>query len=147
MSPSGEESWREWRRESEGLVWRAALPADLSAIKRVWKAKARILGVKCTMPDLFAWPVILTLVAEDQRGRIVDGVFLEASVDVTKLGANPNGFASLGGLADELAHFVSTRKIRRITAAMPESVSEKMAGGLIKAGFRRLALALWDRWT
>lgn len=141
------ELWREWRRTSEGLTWRIALPSDAGAIERMWDAKARVLGSKCDLPDLFAPPVILTLVAEDERGHVVDGAFLEAVIDVTKLGARPGGFKSLAGVADELAYFVRSRKFRRVTAAMPRKASERMAEGLKAAGFQHEQLELWDRWV
>jgi hypothetical protein len=139
------EAWRDWRRESEGLSWRVALPSDLPAIERMWEAKARIIGVKHELPDLFASPVVLTLVAEDARGRIVDGAFFEAVIDVTKLGAKPGGFRSLTRIASELAGFFRSRTFRRVTAAMPEKVSEKMGAGLAQAGFREQPLRLWER--
>ena len=141
------EVWREWRRTSDGLTWRVALPEDMPAIQRIWDAKARVIGVKCSLPDLFAPPVLLTLVAEDDRGRIVDGVFLEAIVDVTKLGAKPGGFQSLTGIADELASFVHNRKFRLVMAAMPGKAAEKMADGLKEAGFHEEQLKLWNRWV
>lgn len=139
------EPWREWRQPSEGLTWRIAVPEDMPAIERIWRAKAMVLGVKAPLPDLFAPPVILTLVAEDERGRVVDGAFLEAVVDVTKIGARPGGFRSLAGIAEELACFVRSRKFRRVTAAMPRKVSDKMADGLERAGFVHQQLELWDR--
>jgi hypothetical protein len=139
------EAWREWRRTSDGLTWRIATAEDMPAIERIWQAKARVIGVKCSLPDLFAPPVVLTLVAEDDTGRVVDGAFLEAVIDVTKLGARPGGFQSLTGIADELAAFARRRKFRRITAAMPPKASERMAEGLTRARFERQQLHLWDR--
>jgi hypothetical protein len=118
---------------------------DLPAIERMWEIKARLVGAKCSLPDLFAPPVVLTLVAENEWGRIVDGVFLEAVCDVTKLSATPKGFQSLTVIADELAAFAHSRKFRRITAAMPKKASERMAEGLTRAGFQPQQLSLWDR--
>jgi hypothetical protein len=103
-----------------------------------------VIGVKAQLPDLFAPPVVLTLVAEDEDGRIVDGAFLEAMIDVTKIGARPGGFQSLTGIAGELAAFARSRKFRRVTAAMPVKASERMAEGLKRAGFERQQLCLWD---
>lgn len=140
------EPWRHWRRTKGGLTWRVAVEQDLPAIERVWKAKARVLGAKCELPDLFAWPVVITLVAEDERGRVVDGVFIEAVADVTKLGGTSQGFESLAAIEKDLAGFLASRKFRRITAAMPARVSEKMADGLKGAGFEPQQLCLWDRW-
>jgi hypothetical protein len=119
----------------------------MPAICRVWKAKARIIGTKGRMPDPFSFPVVITLVAEDRRGRVVDGVFLEAVIDVTKMGANPEGFASLVTVERELAGFLKSRKFRRITAQMPERLAVRMQAGLVRSGFQQQQqLTLWDRW-
>jgi hypothetical protein len=141
------ERWRHWRATALGLTWRVALPEDMSSIERMWKAKRRVLGTKCPLPDLFKSPVLIALVAENNRGQVVDGVFLEAVVDVTKLGAKPEGLASLAEISGDLAAFVKGRKFRCITAAMPRHVSARMAGGLVRAGFHEQRLALWDRWV
>jgi hypothetical protein len=139
------EPWREWRAESDGLVWRIAVAEDAGVIARMWEAKARLLGAKCSLPDLFASPVVLTLVAEDERGRVVDGAFFEAVIDCTKLSGRPGGFQSLTGIAGELGAFFQSRTFRRATAAMPPKVSEKMAAGLERAGFVHQQLELWER--
>ncbi len=127
-------------------MWRIALPGDMPAIERMWEAKRRILGIKNPLPDLFASPVVITVVAEDERGRIVDGAFFEAVIDCTKLGGRRGGFQSLATIADELAWFFKTRKFRRVTAAMPILVSSKMSNGLKRAGFTCQKLCFWDRW-
>lgn len=139
------ESWREWRREAEGLIWRVAVPEDKPQIERMWRVKERLLGVKYPLPDLFAPPVILALVAEDDRGWIVDGVFLECVADVTKLSGNPRGFRALTAIEHDLASFLGLRGFRRVTAAMPRRVSDKMESGLQDAKFQRQQLELWDR--
>lgn len=138
-------AWMEWRREADGLTWRVALPEDKPAIERMWRVKERLLGVKYGLPDLFAPPVILTLIAENERGWIVDGVFFECVADVTKLSGNPRGFRSLTAIEHDLASFLALRGFRRVTAAMPRRVSEKMEGGLRDARFQPQQLCLWDR--
>jgi galactitol-specific phosphotransferase system IIC component len=105
-----------------------------------------VIGTKCPLPDLFASPVVLTLVAEDQRGRVVDGVFFEAVIDCTKLSARPGGFRSLTGIAAELGAFFKSRSFRRTLAAMPPRISDKMEDGLKRAGFFRETLHLWSKW-
>lgn len=139
------EAWRQWRAESEGLTWRVAVPEDMPAITRMWEIKARLIGSKCELPDLFRTPVVLTLVAEDHWGRVVDGVFFEAVIDCTKLSAKPSAFRSLTAIAAELGAFFRGRKFRRVMAAMPKNASERMADGLTKAGFEQQQLCLWER--
>ncbi|MGP8269104.1 MAG: hypothetical protein ACLQLH_03475 [Terracidiphilus sp.] len=138
------ESWLEWRAESHGLTWRVALPGDMPAIERIWKAKGKLVG-NDSRPDLFAFPVVLTVVAEDERGRIVDGAFLECVVDITKLGASRRGFKSLMGISRFLAGFVASRKMRMVYAIMPFWISRKMAPLLEKHGFeeRDVILSHW----
>jgi hypothetical protein len=128
------DDWRDWRAEAKGLTWRCALPQDMFAMERLWKAKGRVVG-NDDRPDLFAWPVVLTLVAEDDQGFIVDGVFLEAVVDVTKIGCSPEGFESLVGIAPELAGFVASRKMRFVYAILPTRLDRVMGKLLKLAGF------------
>lgn len=97
------------------------------------------------LPNLFAPPVVLALVAEDTSGRLQDGVFLECVADVTKLSANPFGFESLTDIEGTLASFLLARGFRRVTAVMPRRVSEKMSDGLKRAHFQEQQLAFWDR--
>jgi hypothetical protein len=140
------EEWREWRAESHGLTWRVALPEDMPAIDELWRLKGRVIG-NDRRPDLFEFPVILTIVAEDSAGKIVDGAFIECIVDITKLGASRRGFESLLGISNHLAGFVAGRKMRFAYAIFPIWLVKRMAPLLEKAGFveRDIVQSHWAR--
>lgn len=139
------DDWREWRAEADGITWRVALSEDIPSIERMWRVKQRLIGKKETLPDLFKGPVVIALVAEDEQGWIVDGVFIECVADITKLSGNPHGFKSLTKIQGKLASFLGTRGFRRVTAAMTPRLSEKMGDGLRSAGFDEQQLCLWQK--
>jgi hypothetical protein len=74
-----------YRKAENGVTCHLGTLEDLPAIYDLWECRERILGPQ-DKPMLFARPVVLTLVAEDESGKIVDAVYFEATIDVTKIG-------------------------------------------------------------
>jgi hypothetical protein len=138
--------WREWRLTHAGLTWRAALPEDAVAITSLIDAGERRLGRR-DRPDLFAPPVILTLVAEDAAGVIVDGVAIELVADVTKFTDNRQGFAAFEKLVPVVGAFLDSRKIRVAQMWTPLRWTRAMARAMARMGFDCVAgrYAHWMR--
>jgi hypothetical protein len=111
------------------ITWRAATFDDVPDILRIWKTTERILGPQ-DKPMLFARPVLLTLVAETDAGEIVDALYLEATVDITKIGCSRLGFDGALPLAEDLRSWLRGRGYRMARITVPVKLRRKMAGVL-----------------
>lgn len=139
MSDNGDyvkSDWKSYQRTYSGLTWRLATLDDLPAILKLWKAKERFLGCAQDLAPLFSRPTLITLVAEDADGNIVDGLVAEAHIDITKLGVSRTGFESTIAVADDIADWLKERGFRMASIVVPKSLSSRMAGVLTKMGFR-----------
>ena len=128
--------WKDYARTYNGLTWRLATVDDLPAILKLWRAKERFLGKKQDMPPLFSRPTLITLVAENEACRIVDGLFVEATVDVTKLGCSKDGFESTTAVCDDIADWLKERGFRLASIVVPKLLASRMSAVLKKMGFR-----------
>lgn len=139
--------WNNYSRTCNGLTWRLATVDDLPAILKLWRAKERFLGCAQDLPPLFSRPTLLTLVAEDVEGRIVDGLYVEAIVDVTKLGISSLGFESTIAIADDIADWLKERGFRLASIVAPKRLVSRMAAVLEKMGFTSKAerSSYWSR--
>ena len=64
--------WKDYRKVTGSLRWRLATPDDLPRIRRIKNVSERFLNQKQKNLPLFDPPVLLTLVAENAQGRIMD---------------------------------------------------------------------------
>jgi hypothetical protein len=131
-----DQDWREWRLIDGELTWRAMVPEDDDR-SDFWammeKMNARF-GPQ-DRPDFLKSPVILTLVAEDAAGWIVDGVYIELVADITKLSTNRAGYASYEKLLPVIQGFLAERGIRLATMAVLTRWAPVMQASLEKMGF------------
>lgn len=130
-----------------GLTWRLATVDDLPAILKLWRTKERFLGRKQDMPPLFARPTLITLVAVDDNGVIRDGLYVEATVDVTKLGCSQDGFESTLAVYEDIADWLKDRGFRLASIVTPKKLATRMSALLTKMGFQSKEdrSAYWSR--
>ncbi len=95
---------------------------DLPEIEALWEALDARLGPQ-DRPDLFANPVVLTLVAEDARGQIVDAVYGEATIEWTMIGGTRRGAQALPPLVETLKQFCGER-VRYARVLVPRGGAE-----------------------
>lgn len=143
------EHWRGWSKRTGDLLWRAAEPRDLPAIRRLQNVAERFMGVPQKKLSLFELPILLTLVAENERGKIVDAIVIEAQVEIVKLSCTSAGFEESDQLQDDLAPWLRSLGFRTVLATTPPQFKERMTPGLVRSGFRCLdkALSYWARWA
>ncbi|HEV2709141.1 MAG TPA: hypothetical protein VGU67_02910 [Edaphobacter sp.] len=128
-----DESWRNWSLESEGLRWRIALEKDLPALTRLLDVAHSMMGAQ-ERPDFFAFPVVLTLVAENVDGIIVDGLYIEFEAYIRKIGLNRQGMLSAETLVPMLGSFLVSRKVRIGRVAVPARLSRVMRDSMRRMG-------------
>ena len=128
--------WKNYSKTTGELRWRLAVPEDQSAIDRIKETSERLLDEKQKTPDLFGRPVLLALVAEDQRGEIVDCLYLETTVEVVKVGCSSTSLIETAGLESELYAWLRGMGFKTATIRTRKSIKEKMAYVLEFLGFR-----------
>ena len=141
------EHWRGWSRNTGRLLWRVAEPRDLPAIRRLQNISARFLGVPQKKLSLFELPILIALVAEDERGKIVDVIVAEKQVEIIKMGCSAAGFEESDQLQCDLAPWLRSLGFRTALATTPPKLKEQMTPGLMRSGFKCLdqALSYWGR--
>jgi hypothetical protein len=139
------EFWRGYSKCTGRLTWRLATPVDLPAIRRLRTISERFLGQPQRNAPLFSMPVLLTLVAENERGKIVDCVFLEAQVEIAKMACTAESLTELGGLEEDLSKWLRTIGIRTVLATTLAGPKGKMARALDGLGFK-CCERVWTYW-
>lgn len=127
--------WKDYRRTAGDLTWRLAAPEDQPAIDRIRETSERLLNEKQKVPDLFAAPVMLALVAEDATGNVVDALYLEAQVEVIKMGCSLDSFTATLDVEKDLYAWLRGLGIRRATVRTRSSLKEAMRPILSFLGF------------
>jgi len=109
----------DWRVEKDGVIWRVAKAEDLDAILEVHrKAHPHINGA--VHPHPFKPPVVLTLVAE-KDGKIISCCYFASVAEACVIGSNPEAFASLPAMKDDVMHFLKHRAFLTLqTRVVPE---------------------------
>jgi hypothetical protein len=128
------------------LTWRLALPEDQPAIDRIKEASERLLDEKQKSPALFERPVLLALVAEDDTGQVVDALYLEAQVEVVKIGCSSTALVETAGLESDLYTWLRGMGFKTATIRTRKSLKEKMAYVLEYLGFE-CEDDTFSRWT
>lgn len=127
-------SWKDWSIQSNGLRWRMATPDD-TAVLTALMDQVPLRWRNLDRPDLFKSPVLLTLVAEDAEGTVVDGCYVEAVCEVVKLCMTPAGFNSMEELAPWLRRFMTLRGFRICQVTTPRRLARYMRAILELCGF------------
>lgn len=148
MDMSELDLWRGYRQDADGLTWRVATPDDIPALEHLWAVKERVLQRKIDRPDFFKPPCLITLVAEDEHGRILDALYAEAHIDITKIGCSLKGFESTPKVAGHLAMWLKSRGFRLASIIVPKVLSARMAGTLKEMGFSSTEnrSIYWRKW-
>lgn len=127
--------WKDYRRTAGDLTWRLATSEDQPAIDRIREASERLLSEKQKAPNLFAAPVLLALVAEDAAGNVVDVLYLEAQVEVVKMGCSSESFTATMDIENDLYAWLRGIGIKRATVRTRASLKERMRSVLSSLGF------------
>ena len=134
MKPS--EFWRGFSKCTGRLTWRLATADDLGSINRLKNVSERFLGQPQRNPSLFRMPVLLALVAENERGKIVDALYLEAQVELVKLACTAESLTELAGLEEDLSKWLRSIGIRTVLATTLAGPKGKMSSTLHRLGFK-----------
>jgi len=134
MKPS--EFWKGWMKCTGKLTWRPAVPADLPAIRRLRNVSERFMGMPQRDTTLFSMPTLLTLVAENEKGRIIDCIYLESQVELVKMACSPESLAEIAGLEEDLSKWLRSIGIRTVLATTLAGPKGKMAAALDGLGFK-----------
>lgn len=94
------------------------------------------MGMQQRNPSLFRMPVLLTLVAENERGKIVDALYLEAQVELVKLACTAESLTELAGLEEDLSKWLRSIGIRTVLATTLVGPKDKMSSALEALGFK-----------
>ena len=139
--------WDSYRKNTGTLTWRLARPEDRDAIERVARITERFLDIPQRRPNLFDKPVLLALVAENEQGRIVDVLYLEAHVELKKVGITRAGFEESAEIARDLAEWLKERGFRSVWANNLPRLKKAMQGVFTRLGFESLdgVLSVWRR--
>lgn len=126
---------KHWRLKSGAVTWRLALPSDAMAMAGLVVDMQERTGVERDCPDMFAWPVMITLVAEDDSGTIVGAVYMEAIAEIKMLNFNRDAFTSAEALLPLLAGLANERKIRWGRVSTKHWIQRRVSRMLRAVGF------------
>jgi hypothetical protein len=116
----------EWRhRASNGYTWRLALPEDLPRIRELWAAQEAKIGPQ-DRPDLFEMPVVLTLVAENEHGEVVEALYGEVTIEWTSVGIERAALRTVAELFPYLRKFCGDRTLRLARVNVPRRIAGMM---------------------
>ena len=130
------EFWKDWTKCTGKLTWRLATPVDLLSIRRLRNVSERFMGMPQRNPTLFSMPVLLTLVATNERGKIVDCLYLEAQVELVKLACTAESLTELAGLEEDLSTWLKSVGIRTVLATTLAAPGNRMSRALESLGFK-----------
>lgn len=144
--PTGADDWRDWRLEHAGLTWSVALPEDIEAIDALLDREEAKFG-RQDRPNLFEPPVMITLVAKNEAGEIVDGLSIELVAEIGKLTTNREGFSAYPKLLPHIGGFLQARGVRVAQMAVASRRVPAMQPMLEEMGFRPVepVLSMWVR--
>jgi hypothetical protein len=111
------------------------VPADDDKLREIHAQKGRRLN-DSELPNLFAAPVRLTLVGEDEHGEIVYGAYVENVAHIRAIGVHRNGLRSLLGLRSVFVAFLRSAGYRLCKINFKRQMTAAVRGPLIEAGFR-----------
>jgi hypothetical protein len=130
--------WSTYRKTTGELTWRVATPEDLPRILKLRKIMDRFLGQKQDDPLLFSRPVLLCLVAENRDGLVVDGLYVEAKVEILKLNCTERGFRETAALVDDLYPWLKALGFRFANVVVTNRLADRMGATLKACGFSKV---------
>ena len=128
--------WKDYRKTTGTLTWRLATPDDLPAIRRLRNISEWFLKQPQRNPTLFDLPILLTIVAENQRGQIVDALYVEAQIELVKMACTAKGFEESAGLEEDLSRWLKDIGFKTVHLTTPLNLKEKMRAIAEKLGFK-----------
>lgn len=99
---------------------------DAPRVIELWREMDGKLGQQ-DKPNLFAMPVVITLVCEDEQGVIQSAIYGEAVVDFTAIGTDRGAMTGVHEIFPELARHLSERSIRIVRVLVPKYLARGMA--------------------
>lgn len=144
MGPA--EMWKGYRKCTGKLTWRLATPDDLPRIRRLRNISERFLHQRQSQIGLFSPPVLLTLVAENEHGRIVDALYVQSIVEISKIACTEAGLEETAGLEEDLYAWLRGIGFKKAIINTNHGLREHMKPVLEKLGFR-CADDTFARWT
>lgn len=113
-----------WRyTTSNGYTWRMARPEDLLRVGQVWHEQEQRTG-KAARLDLMKMPVVLTLVAENAAGEIVEALYGEATIEWASIGLEKAALETVGEIFPDLARFCGERDVRICRVVAPRRLAK-----------------------
>ena len=138
--------WKDYRKVTGSLRWRLATPDDLPRIRRIKNVSERFLNQKQKNLPLFDPPVLLTLVAENAQGRIMDVIYVEAQVEICKVGCFESSFEETAGLEADLSAWLKGIGFKKVLINTNISLKDRMGKLLGNLGFN-CEDGIFSRWT
>jgi hypothetical protein len=113
----------QWRlRTSNGYVWRLARIEDLLRVHQMWFEQEQRVG-KAARLDLMKMPAVLTLVAENDAGEIVEALYGEATVEWASIGLERGALETVSELFPALERFCGERSVRLCRVNVPRRLA------------------------
>ena len=144
MNPS--EFWRGYKKVTGRLTWRLATPDDMPAIRRLRNVSERFLHQRQSQIGLFSPPVLLTLVAENAQGKIVDCLYVQSIVEISKIACTGPGLDETAGLEEDLCLWLKGIGFKQAIINTNHTLRERMRPVLEKLGFK-CQDGMFSRWT
>jgi hypothetical protein len=136
------EYWRDFvLKTKNGLTWTATTPEDIPELMKCVRFLERYCGPQ-GVPSLFQWPVILSLVARDEQGEIVDGCYIEMIAEIAKLGFTKEGVEDFLDLKPSLVGFMRAKKIR-----VAQVHARKRIAGFLAPIYDRIGFKAMERFS
>ena len=138
--------WKDYRKTTGKLTWRLATADDLPKIRRIRNISERFLHQRQSQISLFSPPVLLTLVAENEHGKIVECLYIQSVVEISKISCTEAGFEETAGLEADLYQWLRGMGFKTATIRTRKSLKEKMRVVLEHLGFH-CEDDSFSRWT
>lgn len=138
--------WKDYRKTTGLLTWRLAKPEDQPAIDKIREETSARMKEEQKELSLFKSPVIIALVAETLMGDIVDVLYVEAQVEIVKIGLSETGFIETSGIASDLGDLLRSMGFKTATIRTRKSLKDQMSEVLGYLGFECEDNA-FSRWT
>ena len=138
--------WKGYRRTTGKLTWRLSTTDDLPRIRKLRNVTERFLHQRQSQIGLFSPPVLLTLVAENEHGKIVDCLYVQSIVEISKITCSEDGLEETAGLAEDLHNWLRGIGFKQAIINTNHGLREHMRPVLEKLGFK-CQDGMFSRWT
>lgn len=113
----------DWRlKTSNGYTWRLARLEDMLRVYQLWSEQDARMGDSPRV-DLMNMPVVLTLVAENASGEIVEALFGEATFEWISVGLERDALQTVNELFPALERFSAQRSVRVCRVNVPRRLA------------------------